>query len=491
MEIRKTSIEQAKADFNEIKDFAMKQALKEVEGKLTPKLDEMISAALNESTIEAGEVKIEVPAGQDIKVSKEDGSEVTISGDQSGAASAGDGIEPVIEPAVDADTTDVTDITDEPAADVDGDDEIQIDMDGDGDDDTDDDEFVVDSDEDTDDDSDVYSDKDSDDAINEADEAVVDDTLTDAPAADGNPDDLTQDTNMTQEEPIPNPFDAIMQKLEAIENKIGVTGTDDDGQVEIVDDEAPVASAPAPTDATPAPAAAPEELPVQEEFMLEDEDEIVAEIIDGSSLDEYNELQPNMVPGDDETVQEIELDEYNELQPNMVPGDDDSALDEMLGVSQTVKHQANRRNEINESKIKAQYESATDELLKENASLKETIMEYKNSFIGLRKQFNEMQTFNAKLAYANKLFMNGGLSTDEKMRISEQFDKVNTVEEAKDLFRTIVKENSTVSATKKTIEEKIKSPISGQVAPKAEPLFESAEAKRWRNLAGIKKDSEE
>lgn len=484
MEIRKSSIEQAKADFNEIKDFALKQAIKEVEGKLTPKLEEMISAALNESTIETGEVKIEVPAGQDIKVSKEDGSEVTISGDQSGAAAAGDGIEPVIEPAIDADTTDVTDITDAPAADAEGEDEIQIDMDGDGDDDTEDGEFEIDSDEDSDD----FSDDDSEEAINEADEvAVVDDTLTDAPVADENPD-LTQDTNMTQEEPIPNPFDAIMQKLEAIENKMGVTGTDEDGQVEIVDDEAPVAGA-APVDAAPAPAVAPEELPVQEEFMLEDEDEIVAEIIDGS-LDEYNELQPNMVPGEEDAIQEIELDEYNELQPNMVPGDEDSALDEMLGVSQTVKHQASRRNEINESKIKAQYESATDELLKENASLKDTIMEYKNSFIELRKQFNEMQTFNAKLAYTNKLFMNGGLSSDEKMKISEQFDKTKTVEEAKDLFRTIVKENSTVSATKKTIEEKIKSPINSPVAPKAEPLFESAEAKRWKNLAGIKKDSE-
>jgi hypothetical protein len=38
------------------------------------------------------------------------------------------------------------------------------------------------------------------------------------------------------------------------------------------------------------------------------------------------------------------------------------------------------------------------------------------------KQFNEMQTFNAKLAYANKLFMEGGFSDKEKLKIAEAFD---------------------------------------------------------------------
>ena len=40
-----------------------------------------------------------------------------------------------------------------------------------------------------------------------------------------------------------------------------------------------------------------------------------------------------------------------------------------------------------------------------------------------------MQTFNAKLAYANKLFINGGLTNDEKIKIAEEFDKIETIEE--------------------------------------------------------------
>jgi hypothetical protein len=186
------------------------------------------------------------------------------------------------------------------------------------------------------------------------------------------------------------------------------------------------------------------------------------------------------------------MQNHNQDKSFLILDKQEDALEEMLGVSQTVKHQANRRSEINESTIKAQYESTIDELSKENVSLKETIMEYKNSFVELRNQFNEMQTFNAKLAYANKLFMNGGLSTDEKMKISEQFDKAKNIEEAKDIFRNIVKENESVNPTKKSVEDKIKSPInSAAVATKAEPLFESRDAKRWKELAGIEKNLEE
>ena len=153
---------------------------------------------------------------------------------------------------------------------------------------------------------------------------------------------------------------------------------------------------------------------------------------------------------------------------------------------------------INESKkIKAQYESKVDELIKENASLKNVIKNYKsnlkefeNSFVELKSQLNEMQIFNGKLAYANKLLTKGGLTNDEKIRIAEEFDKCATVEDAKKLYNKIISENTFSSKNNST--DKLKSVKPSTVVQnlsenKTEKLFESEERKRMRMLAGIVK----
>ena len=153
---------------------------------------------------------------------------------------------------------------------------------------------------------------------------------------------------------------------------------------------------------------------------------------------------------------------------------------------------------MNESKkIKTQYESKIDELIKENASLKGVITNYKsnlkefeNSFVELKSQLNEMQTFNGKLAYANKLLTKGGLTNDEKIRIAEEFDKCATVEDAKKLYNKIISENKFSS---KSNTDKLKSvkPSTASVQNlsenKAEKLFESEERRRMKMLAGIVK----
>jgi hypothetical protein len=154
---------------------------------------------------------------------------------------------------------------------------------------------------------------------------------------------------------------------------------------------------------------------------------------------------------------------------------------------------------MNESKkIKAQYESKMGELIKENASLKGVIKNYKsnlkefeNSFVELKSQLNEMQTFNGKLAYANKLLTKGGLTNDEKIRIAEEFDKCATVEDAKKLYNRIISENKFSSKSNAT--DKLKSvklstaPVQNLSENKAEKLFESEERRRMKMLAGIVK----
>ena len=146
---------------------------------------------------------------------------------------------------------------------------------------------------------------------------------------------------------------------------------------------------------------------------------------------------------------------------------------------------------------KAQNESATDELIKENQGLKEKIksyeqreQEFENAFVDLREQFDETQLFNGKLALVNKLLMKGGLSQDEKVKICEQFDSVKTHDEASKLFKKIIKENNIKTDDAST---KLKSNTTNTAKPKSttEPLYESAEARRAKKLAGITKTEDE
>ena len=284
--------------------------------------------------------------------------------------------------------------------------------------------------------------------------------------------------------------DGIEASLEQINKKLDALIADEaseeasleggpEGEIEIVDDETASAEAPVET----AIEDAVNEMDSMEEVM--DDEEIVYEIEDDvkDSFDSMDELE------------EIEItDELEEIEII----DDEEMMDEAgdMNLSFTAQKQANQRDKdrkghhapinVNENKEKAQKESATDELKQENASLKETIKEYKESFIVLRKQINEIQTFNAKLAYANKLFTNGGITNSEKIRIAEEFDKVETIEESKKLYNKLLSEFNSSKTAKPSV-DKLKSVkpavITSTQTPK--PLYESEESKRMKKLAGI------
>ena len=240
----------------------------------------------------------------------------------------------------------------------------------------------------------------------------------------------------------------------------------------------------------------------------------------GNWKDEMNsDLDSNMeaklaAAGDISREEDIWKDDLSQVNiPNL---EESEELEEvkMMGVSNTVQKSAgtsvgpeksveyrNRQTSsmpVNENK--AQHESKVDELSKENKRLNESVKEmndvitnYQESFKGLRKQFDEMQTFNAKLAYANKIFASGGLSTVEKTRIAEQFDKTNSVDQAKTLYDSILKENK-ISVNTNNV-QKIKSPVTNAAKPqkndaKPQPLYESKEMKRMKVMAGIDKPEE-
>ena len=262
-------------------------------------------------------------------------------------------------------------------------------------------------------------------------------------------------------------------------------GTDQEFQV--IDDEAGEnANTTTPTSGTAAPLP-----PVQEE-----EIEITELDNDKNFIDEM-EGQMLEIVDEDETPEE------------------GASMEEMRSLSNTTKRTGNRNLTLTKmqdekghhapvtalresNKNKAQDESKADELLKENNSLKSEVKalrkkekNFEDAFVNLRTQFNEMQLFNGKLALVNKVLMNGGLTTEEKIRICEQFDAAQTYEEANKLFKNIIKENkmSVIGDNK----ERLKGASTNTAKPKSttEPLYESDEARRAKVLAGLIKAEEQ
>ena len=274
---------------------------------------------------------------------------------------------------------------------------------------------------------------------------------------------------MTVEVPTSSAIDSLSDKLDMILSKLEQPEADaeeanaedapakegdledtvsPEGEIEIVDDEIEVVD-----DESEAPESAEEE----------SSDEMIAEILD-----------------------ELEFME------------EDDAIEETRGASHASKRTGNRTLKMNKdahiapvsslSENKTHKEARLVELKKENGSLKKSLKEYKESFKVLRKQINEVQVFNAKLAYVNKLFSKGGLTNDEKVQIAENFDGTNTVEEAKILYNKIISENKTITESKtERLKSRLKSNNTSIVnSTKSETLYESTEISRMKQLAGIK-----
>ncbi len=104
----------------------------------------------------------------------------------------------------------------------------------------------------------------------------------------------------------------------------------------------------------------------------------------------------------------------------------------------------------------------------------------------LRKQLSEMNLFNAKLLYVNKLMQNRNVGSKQQRAIVEALDNAKTIREAKlvyeSLTRSLNKKSLSEGRVRKVLGSSSKPTRSGGTAKN-----ESAQVNRWGILAGIKK----
>jgi len=139
-----------------------------------------------------------------------------------------------------------------------------------------------------------------------------------------------------------------------------------------------------------------------------------------------------------------------------------------------------------EEVIKALQEEDEEEA--EEESTTDDLEEAYKTIRFLKDKINEVNLLNAKLLFSNKLFRNGNLNEDQKMRVIETFDRANSVREVKLVYSTLAESMKSMksSTNKKAMTEGLASKSTRSTKPSKGAIVESNNfSDRMRKLAGL------
>ena len=215
-----------------------------------------------------------------------------------------------------------------------------------------------------------------------------------------------------------------------------------------------------------------EELEEMEEMQEADHDEM-------DELDEVFEIDPRMLKMELRRLRKLreaaedEADQFGggEAELEVIEVDEDDLLnalaDELGQVDDVESSPAATTGPVAERRRRRR----STQVVRENRELK--------------KQLAEMNLFNAKLLYVNKLIQNRNVSSKQQRAIVEALDNAKTIREAKlvyeGLTRSLNKKKSLSEGTRRVLGSSSKPTRSG-----SSTVNESAQTDRWATLAGIK-----
>jgi hypothetical protein len=246
----------------------------------------------------------------------------------------------------------------------------------------------------------------------------------------------------------------------------------------------------------------------EEEYTDEDADgiedsedeEIDIENMDESDLKSFIEsviadmVAAGELEGGHEGMEGEEGEEHAEPDADNMGGpsdhDADNAYMEGKGINERKKYGGNK-GDVPASKRGDKKDTAEEEGVedykKKLKEMKEELDEAYNALTTIKTELQEVNLFNAKLLYTNKIFKAKNLTESQKVKVLAAFDKAASVKEAKLVFETL---SEGMKETKKTVNESMLRGSASKpagVAAKAPILEVNDQFSRWQTLAGIKK----
>ena len=307
--------------------------------------------------------------------------------------------------------------------------------------------------------------------------------------------------------------DQSLKEMIREEEEVEAEVTDDvalEDDVEVdVEEEPAEADVPAAQDALGTLAAAlgmsePEaledvEVDVEEDFEVEDEVED-EEVLELGEADEMYEIDESMLRRElkrlrEEAVQasDADPDGAEEVGDPMAAQADWGGSDEVIDVSEEdlVNALAEELNRVRRPRRRST--ARRTRRLRETARRRRRntrptrskntgrAVKAERAVVKLRSQLNEMNVFNAKLLFANKLMQNRDLSAKQQRAIVEALDSAKTINEAKLLYKSL---SASLSKGGKTLSEG-KSRLLASSSRSARSAYSGAEVDRWALLAGL------
>ena len=125
-------------------------------------------------------------------------------------------------------------------------------------------------------------------------------------------------------------------------------------------------------------------------------------------------------------------------------------------------------------------------LRRQNRSQQIQLNKYRSAVKTLREQLEDLNLFNAKLLYVNKLLQNKSLNESQKKSVIKALDEARSLGETKALYKSLTESLS--NSSKSTLSESRKfgsssRPTSSASAKNTEVI---SEVNRWQTLAGLK-----
>ena len=119
-------------------------------------------------------------------------------------------------------------------------------------------------------------------------------------------------------------------------------------------------------------------------------------------------------------------------------------------------------------------------------SAKKELNEAIKTIKALKHELNEINLFNAKLMYVNKIFKAKNLSESQKTKVVSAFDRATSVKEVENTFKTL-SESISAAPKKSSLKESVGFASKAMGNAPARPIVEAdAFVTRWQQLAGIK-----
>jgi len=122
-----------------------------------------------------------------------------------------------------------------------------------------------------------------------------------------------------------------------------------------------------------------------------------------------------------------------------------------------------------------------NETKKYKQSVTTLVEQYKSALGKYRNQLKEMATFNTNLAHVNNLLVNESLALtqDDKIKIINEFKKIDTIAESLKKYKTILTE---MKGSRKTLTESIENKVSASIQPSSkQKLDEVVEKTAYEN----------